>query len=139
MLLKFLCNISLISFMEMKMFKPRSTMMMISNICDTQRKISQINAPSHYLQNTKRMSLFIGNTSFHLKLPATIFADKIGKTTKNHLISLNMQDHGKPSPQGVFPLPPTLLLLGSGCWPLNAAIQKLLFILTSEIYILDVV
>lgn len=66
------------------------------------------------------MSLFIGNSSFHLKLPATIFADKIGKTTKNHLISLNMQDHGKHFSPGCLPFTsnPTLAgirLLTSQC------------------------
>lgn len=99
----------MISFIDVKMFKLGSTLMMIS-IYVTHRGKSLKSMLQDVVCTTQRMFLFVGNTSSHLKLLATIFADKIGKTTKNHLISLNAQDHWKHFSPGCLPFTSNLSL-----------------------------
>lgn len=129
--LQLLCNISMLSSMEVKAFKPESALMMISTYVIAQRKISHVNTPLDYLQNTNRMLLFPGNISSLLKLPATIFADKIPKTPKNHLISIHTGPLETPLPRvssfyfrSYSCLELCCYSLKSYCWPLTAAIQK---------------
>ena len=108
-LFNFLCNISLIPFMDLKMFNLRATLAIITSMYVTSKGKFSNQYIYIYMQDTKTVLLLTGKIFSHWKLPVIIFADEVSKPPKNWYYIFPSQSYwesrttGNTFLQGVFP------------------------------------
>ena len=153
-LFNFLCNISLIPFMDMKMFNLRATLAIITSMYVTSKgkftnQYINIYIHARHKDTTHRKDFLSLEATCHY---LCWWSTKTSEELILHFpfsILLRKQDHwkhfssgclpkgiGSPYPQSYCCYELCCYWLRSYFWPLNETIQKLPFICTSWIYIL---